>query len=154
MLCKMLRLMLIPALPLSICFNTSAQANAIVCPGPTYEDHNQVTPPVLKVNYLKGKAQVDLPGTDSPLGAAAAICIALFTEKEHLLVTSTSTNQNGIFRFPSVAPGRYRLVAYGTGLCTANVRINVKRRKHGKSQRLVVHMRPPGLDSCSYFAFS
>jgi hypothetical protein len=108
-----------------------------------YENHNQVDYGPLIVQEVKGTIM------DPQQGAVQKVCVGIFTEKDHKLVATTESNTDGKFSLQSVPPGRYRLVVKADPLCAANVPLQVvKHRK--KKHDLLVHMKPRGLDSCSY----
>lgn len=126
------------------------------CNDMTYENRNQVDPPPLVVSALFGRAFVEIGDPAEHVDPATGLCLGLFTEGKHRLIASSISDQEGRFRFPRPAAGRYRLVGLGAGLCTVNVRLQVVaslRRKGPKQQRIVLHMRPPGIDRCSYADF-
>ena len=50
---------------------------------------------------------------------------------------------------PGWEDGNYRLIVKADGLCPANVPILVRHRRKEKT-RLMMHMKPAGIDSCSY----
>lgn len=107
-----------------------------------YEDQNQVDYGPLIVREVKGVV------TD-PKVAIPQACLGIFTEKDHKIVATTESDANGKFSLQAVPPGLYRLVVKVDSLCAANVSLQVV--KHQKRKRgLRVHMRPRGLDSCSY----
>jgi hypothetical protein len=108
-----------------------------------YENHNQTDYGPLIVQEVKGTI------TDPQQGAVAKVCIGIFTEKDHKLVATTESDAEGKFSLQSVPPGRYRLVVKADPLCAANVPLQVVRRQK-KKRALLVHMKPRGLDSCSY----
>lgn len=84
------------------------------------------------------------------------VCLGLFTEREHRLVESAVTDQEGRFNFGQVNPGRYRLVAKYEGFCTANVPVQIMRISSKLKPRrnlLVLHMQLAEIDSCSYVAY-
>lgn len=108
-----------------------------------YENHNQVDYGPLIVQEVKGTIM------DPQQGAVPKVCVGIFTEKDHNLVATTESDADGKFSLQSVPPGRYRLVVKADPLCAANVPLQVvKHRK--KKHALLVHMKPRGLDSCSY----
>lgn len=108
-----------------------------------YENHNQTDYGPLIVQEVKGTI------TDPQQGAVAKVCVGIFTEKDHKLVATTESDTDGKFSLQSVPPGRYRLVVKADPLCAANVPLHVV--KHQKKKHvLLVHMKPRGLDSCSY----
>jgi len=108
-----------------------------------YENHNQIDYGPLIVQEVKGTI------TDPQQVAVPKVCVGVFTEKEHKLVASTESNADGKFRLQNVPPGWYRLIIKADPLCAANVRVRVVKRQKNK-QVLQVHMKPRGLDSCSY----
>lgn len=108
-----------------------------------YENHNQIDYGPLVVQGAVGTV------TDSQQGAVPKACVGVFTDTDHKLVTTTETDGDGKFSLPDLSPGRYRLVVKADPLCAANVPLEVV--KHQKKKKILqVHMRPRGLDSCSY----
>jgi Carboxypeptidase regulatory-like domain len=108
-----------------------------------YENHNQTDYGPLVVQEVKGTIK------DPQQVAVPKVCAGIFTEKEHKLVATTESDVDGKFSLQSVPPGRYRLVVKVDPLCAANVPIQVVKHQK-KKQVLQVHMKPRGLDSCSY----
>ena len=108
-----------------------------------YENHNQVDYGPLIVQEVKGTIM------DPQQGAVPKVCVGMFTEKDHKLVATTESDADGKFSLQSVPPGRYRLVVKADPLCAANVPLQVVKQQK-KKQVLQVHMKPRGLDSCSY----
>lgn len=108
-----------------------------------YENHNQIDYGPLVVQDVKGTI------TDPGKSAVSKGCVGVFTETDHKLVAATESNADGKFSLQSVPPGRYRLVVKADPLCAANVPLRVVKNQRNK-QVLHVHMKPRGLDSCSY----
>ena len=108
-----------------------------------YEDHNQIDYGPLVVHDVKGTI------TDPQQSAVPKVCVGIFTEKDHKLVAATESDADGNFSLQSIRPGRYRLVVKADPLCAANVPLQVVKSQK-KKQALHVHMKPRGLDSCSY----
>ncbi len=108
-----------------------------------YENHNQIDDGPLIVHEVKG------PITDPEQGAVPKVCVGIFIEKDHKLVATTESDADGKFSLQTVPPGRYRLVVKADPLCAANVPLKVVKHQK-KKQILQVHMKPRGLDSCSY----
>lgn len=108
-----------------------------------YENHNQIDYGPLIVQAVKGTI------TDPEQGAVPKVCVGIFTEKDHKLVATTESDADGKFSLQSVPAGRYRLVVKADPLCAANVPLQVVKSQK-KKQVLRVHMKPRGLDSCSY----
>lgn len=119
------------------------QEASTVCKDVKYEHQNQIDSPVFRIGMARGTAS-------DPQGVAIpGLCVGIFTETEHKLVAANATNEKGAFEIKDVPPGDYRLVAQYAGFCPANVRIRVQPRSRGK-KRLIVHMKPASIDSCSY----
>lgn len=108
-----------------------------------YENHNQIDYGPLIVQEVKGRI------TDPQQVAVPKVCVGVFTEKEHKLVAAAESDADGKFSLQSLPPGRYRLVVKADPLCAANVPLQVVKHQK-KKQVLQVHMKPRGLDSCSY----
>lgn len=113
------------------------------CAGASYQDGNQVDYGPLTIQNMTGQVadfqQVPIPKA----------CVALFTESGHTLVTAVETDGQGQFSLPRVRPGRYRLVILNEPLCPANAKVRVVRRLKNQV-RLRGHMKPRGVDDCSY----
>jgi hypothetical protein len=108
-----------------------------------YENHNQIDYGPLIAQEVKGMI------TDPQQVAVPKVCVGVFTEKEHKLVAAAQSDADGKFSLQSLPPGRYRLVVKADPLCAANVPLQVVKHQK-KKQVLQVHMKPRGLDSCSY----
>jgi hypothetical protein len=108
-----------------------------------YENHNQIDYGPLVVQDVKGTI------TDLQQVAIPKVCAGIFTEKDHKLIATTESDADGKFSLQSVPPGRYRIVVKADPLCAANVPLRVVKGQKQK-QVLQVHMKPRGLDSCSY----
>jgi len=108
-----------------------------------YVHRNQIDAPAIRLSGVKGRA------VDSQGQAVQGICVALFTEKDHRLVTQTVADDNGYFKFRNVPNGKYRLVGRVSNdyFCPVNVRVQTKKDSR---RRLILHMRPPAIDECSY----
>ena len=118
-----------------------------------YENKNQVDPKPLSVRVVSGRtiSEIGDIGAAQEIGAVAGACLGLFTEQEHRLIAATVADDEGRFQFDEVPAGKYRLVVQVAGLCVANVPLQVVRGSRSKNQKqIVVHMRPAGIDSCSY----
>jgi hypothetical protein len=108
-----------------------------------YENHNQIDYGPLAVQEVKGTI------TDPQQVAVPKVCVGIFTEKGHKLVATTESDADGKFSLQSLPPGPYRLVVKADPLCAANVPLQVVKHQK-KRQVLQVHMKPRGLDTCSY----
>ena len=63
--------------------------------------------------------------------------------------------RSGRFEFGSVPPSLYRLIVRDpqNALCVANMPLTVINAKRSKARSQVIHMRPAGVDDCSYGDF-
>ena len=116
------------------------------CSEMTYENRNQVDYGPLRIHHRNGIV-IDPDGVRIP-----SACMGIFSEADHRLVSSTHSNKKGDFEIRNLPDGNYRLVAKYDGFCAANARINVTAVKR-KTGRLIVHVRPGGVDDCSYIEF-
>jgi hypothetical protein len=76
----------------------------------------------------------------------------VYTETERKLIASTTSDENGNYKFDKIRPGQYRLVVFYKPFCTANAKIIIvaTRPSSIKYKSVYVHMRAAGIDSCSY----
>ena len=120
--------------------------NVLFAQGPALDDsyvnRNQIDYGPLKVSNVAGIAR------DEQGAAVPSVRILLFTEKEHQMVASVTTDEKGMFSFGNIPYGRYRLVAK-SAFCPANVPIEIG--YFGKKQ-LYLHMIAGAVDTCSYGA--
>jgi hypothetical protein len=87
-----------------------AHAQQPNCKSPIeYGNRNQVDPKRSNVRRLSGRVIMEVGQPAKELGPVPA-CLGLFTEKDHRLVASAVADEEGHFKFHSVASGRYRLV--------------------------------------------
>ena len=122
----------------------------ITCPPAIeYGNRNQVTPASLKISTVKGRVIAE-GGTAAKDAAPVPACLGLFREDDHQLVASTTADEKGRFEFESISAGLYRLVVRDpqNAFCVANVPLQIVRSQRGKP--LVIHLRPSGVDTCSY----
>jgi hypothetical protein len=113
-----------------------------------YVDKNQIDYE-LELSQIRGHV---IDWSSVPLPRA---CAALFTEeKDHKLIATTLTNEQGYFELRALKPGKYRLVVWDgqRALCPANVKIILQPRdKHTLGRRNIsVHMEASGIDHCSW----
>jgi hypothetical protein len=106
-----------------------------------YENHNMVDyGPLMLTSVIQGRAvdfdRVAVPGT----------CVFVYTENDHQLVTSTQVGGHGSFKL-LLKHGVYRVVVKASPFCAANIPIHVVQLGH---KTLVAHLKPAGIDSCSY----
>jgi hypothetical protein len=114
-----------------------------------YVNRNQVDPPYISLRKIKGRA-IDLSGVAVP-----KVTVALFTEKEHRFIAQTVTDENGYFQFSKIPKGSFRLVGRVERdfFCPVNTPIRKVSFPQGglfRSKGLVLHLRPAGIDTCSY----
>jgi hypothetical protein len=108
-----------------------------------YENHNQTDYKALTLRAVTGRAH------DEQRMPIPKVSLGLFTERDHELVTVVESADDGTFAFTNVEPGLYRLVAKYDGFCPANAPIEVSRHASA-SREIDLHMKPAGLDTCSY----
>lgn len=108
-----------------------------------YENHNQIDYGPLIVRQVKGRI------TEQQQTAVPNVCVGIFAEQQHKLIATTESDSDGNFSIQRVPPGRYRLIVKADPLCAANVPLKVV--NHQRRKRILqIHMKPRGLDSCSY----
>lgn len=132
-----------------------ANAQTPECKSPIeYGNRNQVDPKDSTVRRIFGSVISEIGDPAKRIGPVPA-CLGLFTEKDHRLVASAVADEEGRFEFGSIPPGRFRLVVRDplNLFCLANTPIEVVKWRRGKERSLVIHMRPAGIDSCSYGDF-
>lgn len=81
------------------------------------------------------------------------VCLGLFDDKEHSIVATTTSSEDGHFSFRNIARGRYRLVVKIQGFGVANVPLALVAWPSGgflHNASLTIHMRPAGIDVTSY----
>jgi hypothetical protein len=117
-----------------------------------YGNRNQVDPSRSTLNLIAGRVIAEVGEPAKKVGAIPA-CLGLFTETDHRLVASAVADEEGRFRFKRIQPGLYRLVVRDrqNAFCVANMPLRVVESRRGKT--LVIHMRPSGVDDCSYGDF-
>lgn len=112
-----------------------------------YENKNQVDPKPLLLSSVSGAVE-DGQGVSIP-----DACIGIFTEDGQKLIAQATSDENGKFAFSSVPAGKYRLIVRYNPFCVANIPIEIiTKSQKGKLKRkkVVVHIKPSGIDSCSY----
>ena len=132
-----------------------AQQPVASCKMPVeYENRNQVDPKRSSVSSIAGRVITEVGDPAREVGPWPA-CLGLFTENDHRLVASAVADEEGHFKFSSVPTGSYRLVVRDPQnvFCAANMPLRVVRSLRGKAKSLVIHMRPSGIDDCSYGDF-
>ena len=119
-----------------------------------YGNRNQVDPIRSTIGGLSGRVISEVGRPAKEIGPVPA-CLGLFTEKDHRLVASTVADREGRFKFGVVRSGRFRLVVRDplNSFCLANMPLHVVKWPRGKTKPLVIHMRPAGIDDCSYGDF-
>lgn len=128
-----------------------AQTSASTCKSIIYENHNQSDPDPLSVSFPAGRVIAEAGVEAQEIGPVPDACLGLFTEARHRLMAMTVADKEGEFKFGKVPIGKYRLVVRAGNLCVANVPLQVTHGKRGTTEtKLVIHMRPAGIDRCSY----
>ena len=119
-----------------------------------YGNRNQVDPTRSTVGRLSGHAISEAGDPAKQIGPVP-VCLGVFTEKDHRLVASAVADEDGRFNFGSIPSGWFRLVVRDpqNAFCLANMPLHVVKWPRGKKKPLVIHMRPAGLDDCSYGDF-
>jgi hypothetical protein len=136
-------------------FPSLAYGQQPTCKSPIeYGNRNQVNPKRSNVRLLAGRVIMEVGAPAKELGRVPA-CLGLFEEKDHRLVASAVADEQGRFKFKSVASGRYRLVVRDpqNAFCLANTPLQFVTWPRGTTKALVIHMRPAGIDDCSYGDF-
>jgi hypothetical protein len=131
-----------------------AQQQSPRCKSPIeYGNRNQVDPKRSTVGGLSVRVVAEGGSPAKQFGPVPA-CLGLFTEKDHHLIASAVADEEGRFKFDSVPSGRYRFVVRDpqNAFCIANMPLRVVRWPR-KARPLVIHMRPSGIDHCSYGDF-
>jgi hypothetical protein len=131
-----------------------AQGQPAKCKPPIeYGNRNQVDPPRSTVRELSGRVISEVRDPAREIAPVPA-CLGLFTEKRHRLVASVIADEEGRFNFGSIPSGRFRLIVRDplSLFCLANMPLRVVRSR-GNARAIVIHMRPAGIDSCSYGDF-
>lgn len=123
---------------------SAMKASAQTCGTMTYENKNQIDNGPFLVSIVRGIVK-DFDNVVIPKA-----CVGLFTDTDHKLIVAVETDDNGRFEIKTVPPGEYRLVAKCEGLCVANAPLRVRRTSNRRGKPLNVHMKPSGIDSCSY----
>ena len=112
------------------------------CKEVTYQNHNQI-------DYSLTVQKVIGEVSDSQQVPIPKVCVALFGEPDHKLIVSAETDELGRFSLQAIPPGEYRLVSVYDPLCPANAILRVAKKSKNYTP-LQVHMKPRGLDECSY----
>lgn len=132
------------------------QAQSPSCKSPIeYGNRNQVDTKRSSVRRISGRVIAEVGRPAKEAGSLPA-CIGLFTEEGHRLIASVVADEEGRFSLTSIPPGQYRLVVRDPQdvFCVANMPLRVVRWPRGKAKPLVIHMRPSGIDDCSYGDFN
>jgi hypothetical protein len=132
------------AIALSLLALLGSAVAEVNCQDPNYEpSQNQIEVGPWTVKSISGYVEDSLKSRIS--GTA---CVRLFTNREKKFVSGTATNEKGEFHLTAPPVGDYRLVVTCDGLCGASFGIKVSQTGSGK--KIVVHMIPGGIDSCSW----
>lgn len=130
--------------PILIVLAAAVLAQTAPRPAMSYEAGGNRNQPSIAVRQVRGVVK-DREGIAVP-----HVGLGLFTgTPDHRLVEMVLSGPDGQFDFGQhISEGRYRLVAKYPGLCTVNIPIVLNRRASGK--KILLDMRYPGLDVCSY----
>jgi hypothetical protein len=111
-----------------------------------YENYNFIEPEALTVCDLKGQV------TNQKSAHIPQACLGVYTEAERKLIASTTSDENGNYKFDKIRPGQYRLIVFSNGYCTANAKIIIASTclSSIKYKSVYVHMRVREIDTCSY----
>ena len=93
--------------------------------------------------------------TDSNNVRVPTACVGVFTS-DHRLVASATTDDEGRFQLPAIAPGEYRFIARAPGFCVAVFPLRIVAWPQGglfRRRHMVLHMEPGALDVCSYGSY-
>jgi len=113
------------------------------CKNVAYENRNQTDYGPLRIVVVRGIVR------DGQRVGIPNACVGVFTESDHKLVVALETDGSGHFEVAGVPKGDYRLVVKYPGFCPANARVRVQAGTQ-RAKPLAVHMRPAGIDICSY----
>ena len=120
-----------------------AQAQSQSCKDMIYENRNQTDYGPLQLTVIRGTV------IDPQAVVIPQLCVGIFSEPDHKLISVSETNDKGEFEIKNVPKGDYRLVAHYVGFCPANVRVRIRPDLRG-GKPLFIHMKPSGIDTCSY----
>jgi hypothetical protein len=132
---------------LSICllFRAAATADDVKPCDSTvkFVDHNMVDYSV-NVRAIRG-AIIDSAGAPGYKG-----CVTLFASDRSTLLRSTVANDEGNFELKHVKPGSYWLIVQDGQRAFCPSSTHVKLRRYAHRSKLLVHLIPAGIDTCSY----
>ena len=130
---------------ISLSFSAAATADDVKPCDSTvrFADHNMVDYSV-NVRAIRG-AIVDSTGTPAYKG-----CVTLFASDRSTLLRSTVANEDGKFELEHVKPGSYWLVVRDGQRAFCPSATHVKLRRYARASKLLVHLIPAGIDTCSY----
>lgn len=134
---------------------SNAQEQVPTCKPPIeYGNRNQNEPKRSSVRTISGRVIAEVGSPAKEVGPVPA-CLGLFTEEDHRLIASAVADEKGRFRFRPISEGRYRLVVRDpqNAFCIANMPLRLARWRREKAKALVIHLRPSGIDDCSYGDF-
>jgi len=119
-----------------------------------YGNRNQVDPKHANVRRLSGRVIMEVGNPAKEMGPVPA-CLGLFTEKDHRLIATAFADEEGRFKFDTIPAGLFRLVVRDpqNAFCPANMPLRVVAWPRGNTKSLVIHLRPAGIDDCSYGDF-
>lgn len=116
----------------------------------TYENKHQIDPKPLILSRIVGVVK-DEQGVPIPY-----VCLAVFSKDGQKLLFQSISSQKGKFIFKLLPPGDYRIIAKYDPFCTANIPVKIIARKlkdKYKHRKMVVYLKPTGVDNCSYGSY-
>ena len=116
------------------------------------ENRNHVNPAPFVLSLLSGQVIAEGGNPGKSLGAIPKACIGLFSEDDRGFIDSRVADDDGTFSFKGVPPGDYRLLVIDPHkvFCMANISIRIQWGNKARGKRIVVHLKPTGIDTCSY----
>jgi hypothetical protein len=108
-----------------------------------FVDHNMVDYSVI-VRAIRGVI-VDSSGAPAYKG-----CVTLFASDRSTLLRSAVANDNGKFELQHVKPGTYWLLVQDGQRAFCPSSTHVKLKRSARRSKLLVHLIPGGIDTCSY----
>ena len=95
-----------------------------------------------RLDRIEGQAVYASPSQKWERGSANGVCAILFNRKNGELAASRTTEENGQFEFPNIAPGEYVLIAFAGSLQKLTIPIQITPAQNvSKPQRLLLHLR-------------
>jgi hypothetical protein len=134
-------------------FQTFAQNQNSMCEMPLeYKEDSSADQKTISLRRIKGIVNLNIgkTGESTDVATVTDLCLGLFTEDTHKLVATIATGNGkeaGVFSFPKVKRGRYRLITFlgsQSKFDFANIPVKVVGFPQGgffKKRELYLHMR-------------